>query len=84
MGVEERVEPGIAQPLHAHRLLRDGSAKREYILDFDFYQEDVEAAQVGDLIEAFNRECFALFSWSIGSKAREFLGEPIAEDEAAK
>jgi len=62
----------------------EGSGKREYVLDFDFYQEDVEAAQVGDLIEAFNRECFALFSWSIGDKAREFLGEPVPEDEVAK
>jgi uncharacterized protein (TIGR04255 family) len=62
----------------------EGTGKREYVLDYDFYQEDVEAAQVGELVEAFNRECFALFSWSIGSKAREFLGEPIPEDDAAK
>ena len=46
----------------------------KYVLDMDFYKEDVEEADVGDLLRSLHDEAFSLFAWAIGEKAREHMG----------
>jgi uncharacterized protein (TIGR04255 family) len=45
-----------------------------YVLDMDFYREDVEEADVGGLLRSLHNEAFSLFAWAIGDKAREHMG----------
>jgi uncharacterized protein (TIGR04255 family) len=48
-----------------------------YTIDFDFYNENVEANSVMPLISEFNKESFRFFSWVIGPKVKERLGKTI-------
>lgn len=48
--------------------------KYEYVLDFDFSQEDVALASTLDTLQCLHEQEFALFSWSLGEKAKEHLG----------
>ncbi|MBN1827916.1 MAG: TIGR04255 family protein [Deltaproteobacteria bacterium] len=50
------------------------SGKMNYILDMDFYKEDVEECDVGDLLKSLHDETFRLFAWAIGDKARDHMG----------
>ncbi len=50
---------------------------RNYTLDFDFYDENVQYEPVLDLVSEFNRQSFSFFSWAIGPKTRENLGKAI-------
>ena len=45
----------------------------EYVLDFDFYEENVDANAVMDRVTEWNVECYSFFSWAIGDKTRAFL-----------
>jgi uncharacterized protein (TIGR04255 family) len=45
----------------------------EYVLDFDFYEENVEANTVPDLVSDWNVECYSFFHWAVGDKTRGFL-----------
>ncbi len=49
--------------------------ERGYLLDFDYFKEGVELQEVDSLIAAFNEINFAFFSWCLGPKAFECLGE---------
>ena len=44
-----------------------------YLLDFDFYAEDVEAQNVVELVGKFRHESFAFFIWCLGPQLREKL-----------
>jgi len=56
--------------------LEDGNeSERSYVLDFDFYREEVEVEEFERLLCAFNALNFKLFSWCIGSKALDCLGK---------
>ncbi len=48
-----------------------------YTIDFDFYNENVEANIVLALISEYNKESFRFFSWVIGPKVKERLGKTI-------
>lgn len=48
---------------------------RSYQLDFDYYSENVELGAVESCIKRFNETNFALFSWCLGEKAKQLLGE---------
>ncbi len=48
-----------------------------YMLDFDFYNENVQARDVMPMAMEFNNEAFRFFQWAIGPKAKEILGQPI-------
>lgn len=48
-----------------------------YTIDFDFYNENVEAETVLSLVSDFNKESFRFFLWVIGAKGRERLGKLI-------
>jgi uncharacterized protein (TIGR04255 family) len=41
-----------------------------YTIDFDFYNENVEANSVMPLISEFNKESFRFFSWVIDPKVK--------------
>jgi len=47
---------------------------RYYLLDFDYFAENVEADAVRELVRDFNKTNFALFRWCLGSKALDKLG----------
>jgi uncharacterized protein (TIGR04255 family) len=49
-----------------------------YRLDFDFYEENVQADRAIDLVTGFNKEAFKFFQWALGDKAKERLGEPLS------
>jgi uncharacterized protein (TIGR04255 family) len=48
-----------------------------YTIDFDFYNENVEADSVLSMISDFNKESFRFFLWVIGPKVKERLGKLI-------
>jgi uncharacterized protein (TIGR04255 family) len=50
-----------------------------YTIDFDFYNENVEAETVLSLVSDFNKESFRFFLWVIGAKGRDRLGKLIPE-----
>jgi len=61
--------------------LEDGNdSERSYVLDFDFYREEVKAEDFKKLLCAFNALNFKLFSWCIGSKASNYLGKAIKKN----
>lgn len=45
-----------------------------YMLDLDFFREDVDASEVVPTVRALHADLYALFSWSLGDAARSHLG----------
>lgn len=43
--------------------------EREYVLDFDFYSENVELGQVLPTLDALHAELFSMFHWTLGPAA---------------
>lgn len=54
----------------------------EYILDFDFYREDVDLAEAVRVVRHLHELEFAMFNWSIGPKAKEYLGASTLKGDA--
>lgn len=50
-----------------------------YKLDFDFYEENVEAKSVLSLISDFHKQSFRFFHWALGPKAITRLGKSTAK-----
>jgi uncharacterized protein (TIGR04255 family) len=50
--------------------------KAEYVLDYDFFQENVKLVDTLGLVSEFNKINFSLFHYCLGTKAIEFLGPP--------
>jgi len=46
--------------------------KPAYILDFDYFKEDVEFKSVTGLVKDFNNLNFSFFSWCIGKRPRPY------------
>jgi len=58
-----------------HGLGTDPQAgRREYILDFDFYREDVTIPETLSIVRQLHDQEYAMFAWSLGDKAKEHLG----------
>ncbi len=58
--------------------LEDGlEDNRSYILDFDFYREEVAVKELENFLVAFNAQNFKLFRWAIGDKALAYLGKAM-------
>jgi len=55
-------------------------SQMNYVLDMDFYKEDVEEADVGKLLKSLHKEAFNLFAWAIGEKARKYMDWKKAGD----
>lgn len=53
---------------------------REYALDFDFFGEDVPYSDVIDAARKLHEHEFAMFSWSLGNKAKSLLGPSTLQD----
>lgn len=51
------------------------SGKNGYVLDYDFYQEEVAVSDALATVRRLHELEFSLFSWSLGDRARDFLGE---------
>lgn len=50
---------------------------REYILDFDFYAEDVDVVDAIARLRDFHEESYCFFDWSLGPKARDHMGPEL-------
>ena len=57
----------------------DESKRDFYVIDFDFWNENVEVDEVVPMVTEFNRESFRFFLWAIGPKAKERMGRIIPE-----
>jgi len=47
---------------------------QEYILDFDFFCEDMQFDETLNTIDSLHKLEFSMFSWTLGEKARSYLG----------
>jgi uncharacterized protein (TIGR04255 family) len=47
----------------------------EYMLDFDFYAENVEFQEVMPLVRKLHSQSYRFFAWSLGERARESMGK---------
>jgi uncharacterized protein (TIGR04255 family) len=54
--------------------VQPGNPPREYLLDFDFFKEDVPVAEALSVVKKLHELEFSMFRWSIGPKAKELLG----------
>jgi uncharacterized protein (TIGR04255 family) len=50
------------------------AGRREYVLDFDFYREDVTIPETLSIVRQLHEQEYAMFAWSLGDKAKEHLG----------
>ena len=65
-----------------HGIAGPEEAKRDiYIVDFDFYNENVQAEAVAAMMSDFNREAFQFFRWAMGPKAMTRLGKPMTRED---
>lgn len=54
----------------------------EYLLDFDFWRENVEIVDILDTLKVLHDHEFSMFSWAIGDAARDHLGPSIYKGDA--
>lgn len=54
----------------------------EYLLDFDFWRENVELDDTMSTIKTLHDHEFSMFSWAIGDAAREHLGPSMYKGES--
>jgi len=54
--------------------VQPGTQPREYLLDFDFFKEDVAVADTLAVVKKLHELEFSMFHWSLGPKAKEHLG----------
>jgi uncharacterized protein (TIGR04255 family) len=47
---------------------------QEYLLDFDFYREDVPVSETVSTVRTLHDLEFSMFVWTLGPKAKEHLG----------
>lgn len=52
---------------------------RRYMLDYDYYMENVSINDALDLVSKFNEINFSFFSWSIGPKGIQWLGKGVTK-----
>lgn len=63
-----------------HEIMRAGQGERQiYNLDFDFYEENVQAKSALSFISDFHKHSFRFFHWALGPKAIARLGKPTAK-----
>lgn len=49
--------------------------KTHYVIDFDFFKEDVPEDEAEQLVERLHEEGFSFFLWTLGTKGIERLGQ---------
>lgn len=61
--------------LFQHGLAIDNQQqKRRYVLDFDFFSEDVPVSEAIKISSALHEQEFAMFCWALGPNAKRHLG----------
>ncbi len=68
---------GVTPPsgyLFQHGLERADTGKENYILDYDFFCEEVLVSEAIDVIGKLHQQEFAMFSCALGKRAKEYLG----------
>ena len=55
---------------------------RKFVLDWDYYSEDVEVEDCMDLLKTFHNRHFPFFWWALGDKARKGLEDGTAKKSA--
>ena len=58
-------------------LIQPQNQPLQFVLDWDYYKEDVEVTACMDLLEYFHELHFQFFWWALGEKAREALENGI-------
>ena len=56
-----------------HGIAPNTQGNGDYIIDTDFYREDVELQDAKTVLTALNLESYGLFEWAIGERAREYM-----------
>lgn len=51
-----------------------GGKQQEYVLDFDFFCEDVAVNETIEVARKLHEQEFAMFNWALGERSREQLG----------
>ncbi len=49
----------------------------EYVLDFDFFREDVDVSSTLQVVEVLHSEVFSMFRWALGERSKAHLGESL-------
>lgn len=55
----------------------------EYVLDFDFFREDVTVAETIEVVRNLHEQEFSMFSWALGEQAKAHLGPSTLKDSEA-
>lgn len=53
---------------------------REYLLDFDFYREDVPVSDAIKVVQQLHQLEFSMFTWTLGPEAKKYLGRSTLSD----
>jgi uncharacterized protein (TIGR04255 family) len=67
--------------LFQHGLEESDPGKERYILDYDFFCEEVSVSDVMDVVDKLHREEFSMFSRALGDQAKEYLGPSTLRNE---
>ena len=54
--------------------LEQGHQSKSYVLDYDFYSEDVPVVETLSVLDDLHQREFSMFSWALGERAKEYLG----------
>ena len=60
--------------LFQHGLEQSAAEKRSYILDYDFFREEVSVSEAIDVVDKLHQEEFSMFSKALEKPAKEYLG----------
>ncbi|HVW63469.1 MAG TPA: TIGR04255 family protein [Nitrosospira sp.] len=60
--------------LFQHGLEQGESGKTGYILDYDFYCEEIAVSNVLDMVDELHSAEYSMFSRALGDRAKEYLG----------
>lgn len=71
--------------LFTHGITRNSEgAHVDYLLDFDFFQEDVAVKGSMDVVKRLHTAEFSMFMWSLAEKAKNELGHSTIKASGAK
>lgn len=68
---------------HGTKLVESDEEKNQskYLLDFDYFSENIETRDVLDSIQRFNEINFSFFNWCLGEKAKSYLGAGVQKSK---
>lgn len=66
--------------LFQHGLERSESGKDHYVLDYDFFHEEVSVREAMDVVDRLHEEEYSMFSYALGERAKGYLGPSTLRD----